>query len=79
MCGDALWLDISCMSRLLFNRVATTVLVVLAAGLGEQSARAALGNSRDNSAVLAMLDIAPGDSRSETVTITNQIHWTARR
>jgi hypothetical protein len=42
------------------------------AGLGEQSARPVLGNSQDDSALLAAHNIAPGDSRSETVTITNK-------
>jgi hypothetical protein len=43
-----------------------------AAWAGESSARPVLGNSRENSAVLVAENIAPGDSVSRTVTISNR-------
>jgi hypothetical protein len=65
--------DLKSMSSALFNRIAATVVVVLALSLLVGMVFAA--------APTAPLDLAPGDSRSETVTITNQgdaPDWTAR-
>lgn len=41
-------------------------------GAGEPSGQSVHGNSREGSAVLVTEDLAPGDSHSQTVTITNQ-------
>jgi hypothetical protein len=61
------------MSGFLFKRIATvTGLVAACLSAGVAFAATPPGNSRANSAVLDATNLAPGDSRSSTVTITNR-------
>jgi hypothetical protein len=61
------------MSGFLFKRIAiVTGLVAACLSAGVAFAATPPGNSRANSAVLDATNLAPGDSRSSTVTITNR-------